>query len=234
MRRLREVNREFYSRFAGDFSAARPAARVNVEPIMPYLADGVKVLDAGCGNGRTAARLDECGYRLRYWGVDESEALLQLARGASLHSVRAEFVRADITAPGWPDLLRAEAPFDLALALAVLHHVPSFALRAQVLRALRTLLRAGGTLVLSDWQFASSERLRGKVVPWSAVGLDARDVEAGDALLNWKRGGEGIRYVHWVSREEVVALAADSGFALSTQFEAAAGLDLYSVLRAPA
>lgn len=234
VQRLLQVNREFYARLAQAFAATRTAARVSLAPIMPYLTDGVKVLDVGCGNGRLAARIDVAGYRLRYYGVDASPALLQIARTTTLSGVRAEFAQADISARDWTGALRAAAPFDLALALAVLHHVPSFALRARVLRDIGALLSPAGALVMSNWQYTHSERLLGKVVPWSVLELDERELETGDALLDWKRGGDGMRYVHLLSADEVQALAAQSGLQVSEQFVADEGLNLYSVLRHPA
>lgn len=36
--------------------------------------------------------------------------------------------------------------------------------------------------------------------------------EPGDYLLDWKRGGQGLRYCHLVDEAEVERLAAGSGF----------------------
>ena len=231
VQRLLDINREFYTRLAQAFSNSRPAERVYIEPIMPYLADGVKVLDVGCGNGRTALRLDAAGYALHYVGVDASPQLLQIAQTAALRQVHADFVLASASAPAWTEPLRVHAPFDVGLALAVLHHLPSFALRCHVLREVRVLLRPGGTLLLSNWQFTRSARLRGKVVPWAALGIDEQYLEAGDALLDWKREGQGYRYVHLLTKDDVQRLAAESGYHVIDQFDGDGDLNLYSVLR---
>jgi hypothetical protein len=85
---------------------------------------------------------------------------------------------------------------------------------------------------MSNWQFAHNERLRNKIVPWQRLEIDAGELEEGDALLDWKRGGTGYRYVHLITEGEVQELAAQSGFQLVEQFRADAELNLWSVLRA--
>ena len=139
------------------------------------------------------------------------------SRAARLARVHAEFLPADITAPGWTEPLRTRAPFDVALAAAVLHHIPAFELRCAVLSAIRTLLRPGGMLVLSSWQFQNDPRLEQKVVPWQRVDIDAGELEAGDTLIDWKRGGEGYRYCHLLSPAEIEQLAGLAGYEVVAQ-----------------
>jgi len=83
--------------------------------------------------------------------------------------------------------------------------------RARILRQARELLAPQGRIVVSTWQFMDNERMRKKIVPWSVVGIDERELEPGDALLNWKRGGMGLRYCHWIGEDELHALAAQAG-----------------------
>jgi 2-polyprenyl-3-methyl-5-hydroxy-6-metoxy-1,4-benzoquinol methylase len=228
--RLIEINRKFYSDFARAFSETRSSGQSRLDRIVAYIGDGVKTLDVGCGNGRLAERLEREGRRAQYVGVDASPQLIAIAsaRAARLHYVAATFRVADITAPGWSAAI--DAPFDLAVALAVLHHVPSFELRCNVLREIRALLKPGSKFVMTNWHFERNERLRKKIVAWETLGIDARDLEAGDALLTWERGGKGYRYCHLVTQAEVKQLAEQTGFEIVEQFYADADLNLYSVL----
>jgi tRNA (uracil-5-)-methyltransferase TRM9 len=228
---LLAINRKFYSEFARAFSETRSSAQTRLDRIVAYIADDVKVLDVGCGNGRLAERLEKEGRRVRYTGVDASPELIAIAaaRKASLRRVVAEFSVADITSPNWNARLPA-ASCDIAVALAVLHHVPSFDLRCQVLRDIRALVKPGGTFVITNWHFERNERLRKKIVPWQHLGIDERELEQGDALLTWERGGVGYRYCHLITMAEVVRMAGSSGFQVVKQFYADADLNLYSVL----
>ncbi len=232
VKQLLELNRAFYAEFAGDFSETRSSERMNVAPIMPYLAPDANLLDVGCGNGRLAERLDREGFRLSYLGVDLTPALIEVAQARlpGLQHVAARFRVADIAVPGWAAPLQTDGPFDLVLALAVLHHLPGFDLRQRVVAEFVSLLRPGGKIILSNWQFTRRARLRNKLVPWSVLGIDENQVEPGDALLDWKRGGTGYRYVHLLTEKEVSDLAAAASLTVVSQFYADADLNLYSVL----
>ena len=229
---LLAINRKFYAEFARAFSETRSSAQTRLDRIVAYIGDDVKVLDVGCGNGRLAERLEKEGRRARYVGVDGSPDLIAIAsaRNARLHRVAAEFSVVDITSPDWNAALPA-ASFDIAVALAVLHHVPGFDLRSQVLRDVCALLKPGGTFIMTNWHFERNERLRKKIVPWQNAGIDERELEPGDALLTWERGGVGYRYCHLITQAEIARLAAESGFTVVKQFYADADLNLYSVLR---
>lgn len=231
--RLLALNRDFYARFGSDFSETRSSARLNLKPLVPYLTDGIKLLDLGCGNGRLAQAIDAAGYEIAYAGVDLSPALVAIARsrGAKLKNVRATFREADLAMPDWIDAVGADTPFDVVVALAVLHHLPGLKLRRAVLDNIRLILNPGSVLVMSNWQFMHNERLRKKIVPWNSIDVDADALEEGDALLDWKRGGVGYRYCHQLTIAEVEALAQASGFEVRAQFVADSGLNLYSVLR---
>jgi 2-polyprenyl-3-methyl-5-hydroxy-6-metoxy-1,4-benzoquinol methylase len=119
------------------------------------------------------------------------------------------------------------------VVLAVLHHVPSFDLRLGVLRQVAGLLAPGGRLILSTWQFLDSPRMRRKIVDWAEAGVAEEALEPGDYLLDWRRGGRGLRYCHLVDEGEVERLAAESGFRVRETFRAGGregNLSLFAVL----
>src|SRR5437588_50008 len=74
--RLLAINRDFYARFAQEFSDTRRVEHVNLSAIMPYLRDGVKLLDIGCGSGRVAERLEREQLSIDYTGVDVTAAFV--------------------------------------------------------------------------------------------------------------------------------------------------------------
>ncbi len=229
VKRLIELNKSFYSQFAKEFSETRSSGKINLGHILPYLKEGGNLLDLGCGNGRLAQRLDRERLHLTFLGIDAAPELLEIAirQDKRLKNIQSRFLVRDLTTSGWNTDLQN---FDLAIALAVLHHIPSFDLRVQVLSDIHATLKPKGTLLMTNWKFDENERLRRKVVPWSTVGIDERALEPGDALIAWKRGGTGYRYVHLIAPDEVERLASEAGWKIEKQFYADAGLNLYSVL----
>jgi hypothetical protein len=101
-----------------------------------------------------------------------------------------------------------------------------------ILRAVHGLLVEDGHFILSNWQFLNSEKLKGRIQDWSKVGLSSADVDPGDYLLDWRSGGEGLRYVHYFREEELTSLAGTTGFKVQDTFysDGASGdLSLYQV-----
>ncbi len=219
--RLLALNRAFYATFARPFAASRPTSDPALVCILPHIPQRASVLDVGCGNGRLALLLDRERPGATYLGVDAVPELVELARAQAdqLTTVAAEFRVADIARPGWGRALPG-APFDCVVALAVLHHIPGFDLRVGVLREIAGLLKPGGCLILSTWQFLGSARMRRKIVDWTEVSIAEESLEPGDYLLDWKREGRGLRYCHLVDEVEVERLAAESGFCVRETFRA--------------
>lgn len=240
--RLLALNREFYASFADHFAASRSVSDPALTSILPYLPSGARILDVGCGNGRLAWLLDRERPGSRYLGVDAIPELIEEARSEALRlsHTEARFQVLDISDADWTKKLVQLSPsdprrqgFDCAVALAVLHHIPGFDLRAQVLRDIVSLLRAEGCVIASTWRFLAHERMRRKIVDWGAVGIDGDEVEPGDFLLDWKRGGRGLRYCHLVDEDEMEALAAASGLVVRETFRAGGregDLSLFAIL----
>jgi len=224
VRQLLSLNRQFYESFAQPFSQTRLRLQPGVRKLLPRLVNCASLLDFGCGNGELLAALLQAGFHGRYVGLDFSRSLLQIAaqrwaEEGGQRQASVSFQAVEITQPDWHRSLSG-APFNAVVAFAVLHHLPSFELRLQVLKTLRQLLAAdaAAALYLSNWQFLNSPRFRQRIQPWDEVGLSETALEAGDTLLDWRQGGRGLRYVHHFSEEELAQLAQQSGFAVVESF----------------
>ena len=233
-RRLLDINREFYSVFADSFSATRSRPWTGFSHLLPYIQDGCHVLDVGCGNGRLAGFLDTVRKTVCYLGVDSSPRLVELAqeRADTLGCVSASYRMADVTSSDWTDAMRVEG-FDVVVALGLLQHIPGVDLRQRIIRQAGSLLSPGGVLLVSNWQFRASQRLRERIVPWSRVGIDPTGLERGDYLLDWRRDGVGYRYCHQLTEDEVAILASAANLQVSESIYADGpqdNLNLYSVL----
>jgi 2-polyprenyl-3-methyl-5-hydroxy-6-metoxy-1,4-benzoquinol methylase len=213
---LLRINRAFYQSLAQPFASTRRRAQPGVRRVLSRIDPSATVLDAGCGHGLAAEQLIELGFHGTYIGIDSSPALIDLAR-SRVDGSWATFDVADAAEDGWSPSGTPPA-FDWIVAFALLHHVPGAAQRSTLVRKLRAMLRQGGTMVVSVWDFPDVERFRRKQVAWEAVGLTASDVEPGDTLIDWRQGGRGIRYVHRFSSEELEALASQAGLTVVEEF----------------
>lgn len=229
--RLLDLNRQFYQTFALQFSATRSHMQPGVLRILEQVHPSASLLDLGCGNGELARQLSIRGYLGTYTGLDFSPTLLAQASTGQLPNFC--FLQADLSSNDWDTSLHGER-YNAILAFAVLHHLPGVELRLQVLHKVRPLLAPGGRFIHSEWQFLNSPRLAARVQPWELIGLSPQEVDPGDYLLDWRQGGQGLRYVHHFSEPELDELAVEAGFEIVETFSSDGEnhhLGLYQVWR---
>jgi tRNA (uracil-5-)-methyltransferase TRM9 len=216
--RLVEINRDFYTRFGDSFSATRHRLQPGVRRVLASLKGDESILDLGCGNGELARELAKRGQRGPYLGLDFSVPLLREA-GVESEGFSAKFVQADLTQLSViSDQLAVADHWSLSTAFAVLHHIPSTELRLDILGVVHELLRHDGRFVHSNWQFLNSEKLKARIQPWEAAGVSGSAVDPGDYLLDWRSGGEGLRYVHHFDEQELEELATASSFRIADSY----------------
>ncbi len=231
-RRLAQLNYEFYQTFAGEFAEARHVLQPGIRRAMQGLPAARTLLDLGCGDGRAAQALADLGWAGDYLGLDASERMLDRARARHLGAVQAAFAQADLTSATWAARLPRQQ-FDAVVLFALLHHIPKAQWRARLLRQAAGLLARGGRMVISTWQFLEIAELREKITGWEAAGLRASAVEAGDYLLDWQRGGAGLRYVAALNEAALRGLAEAAGLRVMETYRSdgrTRRLSLYAVL----
>lgn len=230
--RLIEINHEFYTRFGGSFSATRHRIQPGVRRVFDTLKGNESILDLGCGNGELARELAKRDHHGLYLGADFSVPLLHEAE-AQPEGSSARFVRVDLTElSAFSDSLSVENGWSVITAFAVLHHIPTTELRLNILRVVHPLMKTGGIFIHSNWQFLNSEKLKARIQPWECVGMSSSQVDAGDYLLDWRSGGEGLRYVHHFDESELLELANASNFCIMDTFRSdgeGGNLGLYQV-----
>jgi SAM-dependent methyltransferase len=214
---LIDLNRTFYQTFAKQFSATRQQLQPGVMRILELIAKNDNVLDLGCGNGQLGSELISSGHKGLYIGLDSNADLLKIASEKISGKSGVSLYEEDLTTDSWDKELPAKN-FDFILAFAVLHHIPGEELRKQVLKKIRTLIAPGGRFVHSEWLPLNSTRLQKRIQPWEKVGLGPNLVDPGDYLIDWRHGGQGIRYVHVFSDQELENLARENGFQIVETF----------------
>jgi tRNA (uracil-5-)-methyltransferase TRM9 len=221
---IRSINREFYQTFADSFAETRGRLQPGVQRLIPEMLPSRRILDLGCGNGEFAAALLEQGFQGKYLGVDLSEQMLAIANETVEFSTQAAFLPAELGFVELGDLIERDAgrqfrpPYDQVSAFATLHHIPGQAVREGLIHQLRHLMDETSRLYLSVWNFMDSKRLRSRLLPWESVGLNEKDVETGDHLIDWRRDGKGTRYVHHFTESELTDLAEQAGFCIRDTF----------------
>jgi tRNA (uracil-5-)-methyltransferase TRM9 len=229
--KLIQVNRDFYREFANSFSSTRQRLQPGVQRVIAGIPPEASLLDIGCGNGTLALELAESGLQGQYVGIDGSKALVDIAAGQKIS--RTTFIQRDLTEPDWASNL-LYSPYDQIFCFATLHHIPGEKLRLQILEQVQGLLKPGGSFTLSNWQPRNSPKLSERIQPWARLGLRDEQVDPGDLLLDWRRDGQGLRYVHEYSEQELRSLAEKAGFMVNEVFSSdgeTGDLGLYMIWR---
>ncbi|UCD97679.1 MAG: class I SAM-dependent methyltransferase, partial [Chloroflexota bacterium] len=152
---LIDLNRKFYQTFAEQFSATRQRLQPGVIKIIPRISKRDKLLDLGCGNGEFGKELFRRGHRGVYVGIDSNPQLLDIAQTNLAGNDSAYLLQRDLTSPSW-DRNLPHNQYEVVSAFAVLHHIPSSALRQLILEKVRGLIAPGSIFIHSEWQFLNS------------------------------------------------------------------------------
>lgn len=214
-KQLIELNRKFYDQFGESFSATRQRLQPGVKKILESIHADESVLDLGCGNGFFLRELHDRGHHTPLLGADFSLPLLREAESTP----GVEFRELDLMQLSrFSDQLSVTGGWDVITMFATLHHIPSQEVRLDILHTVKKLLKPKGKFILSNWQFLNSEKLKARVQPWGRVGLSDSDVDEGDYLLDWRSGGEGLRYAHQFSEKELLGLAEQAQMKVEASF----------------
>lgn len=232
------LNHRFYTQHGEDFAATRRRIQPGVRQILSKLPDIGTWLDVGCGSGNLASAWVDARRSSTYCGVDFSAKLLEEAQKwvnastsqkgvGNLAISTITFHLVDLTDASWTENLKS--PFYGSFAFAVLHHIPSQALRQRVLRQVRGLLKPGSFFYHSVWQFQHAPKLIARIQPWELAGLEDAQIEPGDTLLDWRAptaasaalsaNEPALRYIHLFTHAELDTLAQDCGFTVRETFE---------------
>ncbi|MGD8603342.1 MAG: class I SAM-dependent methyltransferase [Anaerolineales bacterium] len=220
---LHRINSEFYQTFAESFANTRGRLQPGVLNLMENLSRDANVLDLGCGHGQIARWRLGRGDQGRTAGIDSSSSLLALTADLA-GETKIDFAQVDLAQGGWSEQVRQRLQnypangFDWVFAFAVMHHLPGQQIRQAFVHQSVRLLREHGSMAVSNWNFLASQRLRERILPWETIDLSADDVDPGDYLLDWRRDGHGLRYVHHFTDKELAELAEQAGLTITNQF----------------
>lgn len=141
-----EDQRPYWDRVAAQKTFTHPLDQGWLNTFVPKTA---RILDYGCGYGRTLAELASKEYANTV-GVDTSAAMVERGKRA--------FPGVDIRVVQSLPIEEANASFDAVLLLAVLTCIPSNEGQDAVIGEARRLLRPGGALYVSDMPLQADGR----------------------------------------------------------------------------
>jgi ubiquinone/menaquinone biosynthesis C-methylase UbiE len=118
-----------------------------IPPITRFVrahGSGMKLLDVGCGTGRTLHQLARTHPKLRLHGADLSPAYIKLARTRLDHIEELTLAVENGEALPW-----ADGTFDIVTSVYMFHELPRNA-RRNVVREMFRVVRPGGLVVIED------------------------------------------------------------------------------------
>ena len=218
---LNSINGRFYDQCAGSFSATRRNSWAGWEQALTVAGASKaprRVLDVACGNLRFEEFLTQRwpDANMHATCIDASLPLMDarwLGEHPNLKLVTAQEDIVSRLVDEGNTLEAASESYDLIACIGFMHHVPGAGTRAALLHRMGELLAPGGILVVSFWQFLTSDRLARQAEELTAVtckenGIKPSKLDAGDCFLGWQNLPDARRYCHSFTQDEVKQLAA--------------------------
>lgn len=209
-RTIIEKLKENYTLFAEEFSQTREFAWPEFSWIKNFIQKEDKVLEIGCGNGRFLKEITDLN--VDYTGIDFCTPLVAIARK---RYPKATFINEDITRTTLP-----EKEYDVILAIAVLHHIPSGKLRSKVIKEMYKSLKDDGIIIISVWNL-----FRMKYLTNIAEAIIRSVVTFGryawnDLSIPWKKGRKKPlqRYYHAFTQGELKYLLQKNRLTITEKY----------------
>lgn len=196
-----------YDQISGEFRASRVLAWPELSVVIPYIQDGFKILDLGCGHGRMLKLLESSGKKFDYTGVDFSQGLIAEARR--------QFPERNFQLADMHHLDFAPQSFDLICAVASFHHLQFKSEREKILADVYQWLQPGGYFFMTNWNLWQGKYLKYYFKDfWQKKSWR-------DFCIPWQSGTTEKftlwRYYHSFGLGELAALLKKSGFKLNNK-----------------
>ncbi|MBU1036526.1 class I SAM-dependent methyltransferase [Patescibacteria group bacterium] len=143
--KLLQKIKDDYNQIASHFSQTRVMPWTEFGLFKEYIKPGQKILDLGCGNGRWYKFLIDQHLPVEYYGLDNSEQLIKVAK-ETYSNEAARFILGELTKLNFP-----ENSFEVVVCIATLHHLPSRQLRQQAIAEIYRVLKPGGYFLMTNW-----------------------------------------------------------------------------------
>jgi ubiquinone/menaquinone biosynthesis C-methylase UbiE len=178
--------KDIYNNIANDFDNTRYSRWKGVKKFLDNIKPNSILCDLGCGNGKYLE------YRKDIFtiGVDISNELLNIINQKQTNP---NLIYFDIS----KKLCFKNNSFDNIISIAVIHHLPTYQLRSNLLKELSRITRKNGKIYITLWSEESIKK------EWTYL-------QNNDYLVPWKNKNQTYqRFYHIFSKKECLQLIND-------------------------
>jgi len=207
VKKILESTPELYDKIASDFYQTRKKPWPVTDLIKSYTLPAKNIIDIGCGSGRLTELISE---KQNYLGIDNSNLLIKIAQNNYSNRKNINFQVQDII-----NIKLPENKFDLALMIAILHHIPTYQLRLKILENIKKSLTANGLIIITSWNLWQKDYRR-HLFNYKLKFIGHQILTLHDAFIPWQKNS--WRYVHSFSRRELKKLLETAGLEVKEIF----------------
>lgn len=210
--KILEKVRQNYDLISEEFDRTRQKIWPEFNLFLPYLRDGLKILDIGCGNGRLLHLIKD--FEVEYLGIDFSKGLISKAQ--EYYNQNKNNIKAHVKFQVSNFFhFRENTSFDQIYAIAVLHQIPSFNLRQKFCQKVYSLLKKNGLFLVIVWNLWQIKfwPYHFKYTFLKIIGKSRLDFK--DIFIPWKTSQgqvQTLRYYHAFTLKELKRLFERSNF----------------------
>jgi SAM-dependent methyltransferase len=223
------INKAFYDQVGQFWNNQDDYFWEGWQVLVPFIKENrlTNFLDLGCGNARFCSFLEKFyNSKISYTGLDNSDFYFHNHYLSDNNEVNFKFILQDLFDSKWNSGLD-KGYFDCISLFGLIHHFPGQQNRLELFKKCCEILKPGGLLIFTTWEFCNEQRLQKRIViKDSPEALEfekmhdfkLQNLEENDHILSWVKKTKSYRYSHLFTTEEILFYINSSGLKLLDSF----------------